>query len=270
MNIEKYFNLQEKNIISNARTKDELLEEIARSATRSQTLQNIDPKALLKQLKTREAVGSTGFGDQIAIPHCTLSNIDDFVIGALISENGIDFNALDGKPVKLFVYIIAPLKKRNEHIRILSELAKVLKISSYVRTLNEQRDSRSFFNELSKFSQWGNTDDLPQEYSQINIHIQDAELFDHILELLAEVKDINITVIEGNNVGKYLYALPLFSHFMNEEHKGFHRVIHAIVNTVYVNETLRKIRMILKDNNSESKAMITSHPLNFFFGNLDI
>ncbi|MFA6619215.1 MAG: PTS sugar transporter subunit IIA [Candidatus Neomarinimicrobiota bacterium] len=270
MKIIKYFNLETKNIVTQAGTKHELLEEIARSAVQSKTLENIDPKALLKQLKAREALGSTGFGDGIAIPHCTLSNIDDFVIGALVSEDGIDFNALDGAPVKLFVYIIAPAKKRNTHIKILSEIAKVLKNPSHVKTLCKQKDSVSFFDELLKFSQWGNTEDLPQEYSQINIHVQDAEVFDYILELLSEVEDIHLSVIEANNVGKYLYALPLFSHFMNEEHKGFHHIIHAVVNRVYVNDTLRKIKMIIQDNNCESKAMVTSHSLSFFFGNLDI
>lgn len=270
MNIEKYFNLQTKVLQTNATTKEELLEEISKSATTSRTLQNIKPETLLKQLKAREAVGSTGFGDGIAIPHCTLNNIDNFVIGALVSKNGIDFNALDGKPVRLFVYIIAPSKKRNEHIRILSELAKVLKISSHVKSLYAQNDSKSFFGELAKYAQLKEVEDLPQEYSQISIHIQDSTVFDQILELLTEVKDAHVTVIEGNNAGKYLYSLPLFSHFMNEEHRGFQRLIIAVVNTVYTNDTLRRIKIIIKDLNCESKVMVTSHPLNFFFGGLDI
>lgn len=270
MNIKKYFNLHTKALKTALTTKDDLLREIAETAVKSASLKDVNPKDLYKQLKAREAVGSTGFGDEIAIPHCTMNNIDDFVIGALISNEGIDFNALDGKPVKLFVYIIAPSKKRNEHIRILSELAKVLKTPSNVNTLIKQDDVKTFFNQLSEFSNLENTDDLPQEYSQVSIHIQDSKVFDSVLELLAEVKDAHITVIEGSNVGKYLYSLPLFSHFMNDEHRGFHRIIIAVLNTVYVNDSLRKIKTIIKDQNCESKVMITSHPLNFFFGALDI
>ena len=270
MNIEKYFNFQAKVLQTDVNTKDELLKEIAKSAMASDTLKEIDEKALLKQLKARESVGSTGFGDGIAIPHCTMNSIDDFVIGALISKNGIDFNALDGKAVNCFIYIIAPSQKRNEHIRILSELAKVLKTPTYVNELCEQNDSNSFFKKLSEYGNWDKTEELPQEYSQLSIHIQDSKVFDRVLELLAEVQDTHVTVLDGNNVGKYLYSLPLFSHFMNEEHKGFHRMILAVVNTVYVNDTLRKVGLIVKDLNCESKVMITSHPLNFFFGGLDI
>ncbi len=270
MNIEKYFNLQTQALKTDSTSKDELLKAIAEAAVESPNLKDIDSKDLYKQLKAREAVGSTGFGDEIAIPHCTMNNIDDFVIGVLISENGINFNALDGKPVKLFVYIIAPSTKRNEHIRILSELAKVLKNHSNVNTLLKQDNVKNFFNQLSEFSNLENTEALPQEFSQVSIHIQDSKVFDSVLELLAEVKEAHITVLEGSNVGKYLYSLPLFSHFMNDEHRGFHRIIIAVINTVYVNDSLRKIKTIIKDQKCELKVMITSHPLNFFFGALDI
>jgi len=270
MKLEKYYNLNVKSIKTKAKDKDELLQAIVDSALASDTLKNIDPKQLLKNLKARESIGSTGFGDGIAIPHCTLNDIDEFIVGALVSDEGLDFASIDGKPVKLFVYIIAPSKKRNEHIRVLSEIAKVLKVPAYVDELSAQTSASAFFKKLSEFGQWNSEEELPEEYSQLTIHIQDAKAFDQILELFAEVNDAYVSVIEGNNVGKYLYALPLFSHFMNEEHKGFHRLILAVINTIYVNDSLRKVGSIIEKLNCGSKVMITSHPLNFFHGGIDI
>jgi PTS system nitrogen regulatory IIA component len=270
MNLEQYYNLQTKALQTNAKSKDDILKTIASSAVVSDTLKGFDPDQLYKKLKARESVGSTGFGDGIAIPHCTLNDIDSFVIGVLTSEDGIEFNAMDGKPVKLFMYIIAPEKKRNEHIHILSEIAKVLKEPAQLEMLLKQTSVKDLFTQFSKFGQWDSINDLPEEYSQLTIHIQDAKAFDNILELFAEINDAYISVLDGNNVGKYLYSLPLFSHFMNEEHKGFHRLILAVVNTVYVNDTLRKVGLIIKKLNCGSKVMITSHPLNFFYGGIDI
>ncbi len=270
MNLEQYFNLKSGALKTSASGKDDILHAIAESAVKSDVLKDIDPNRLFKALKERESVGSTGFGDGIAIPHCTLKDIDSFVIGAFISDKGIEYNALDGKPVNLFIYIIAPAHKRNEHIRILSDIAKVLKVPAQMEKLLKQTSLKDFFSLFSQFGQWDTLEELPKEYSQLTIHIQDARAFDQILELFAEIKDVHVSILDGNNVGKYLYALPLFSHFMNEEHKGFHRLIIAVVNTVYVNETLRKVGTLIKEMKCESKVLVTSHPLNFFYGGIDI
>jgi len=48
-------------------------------------------------LKDREEVGSTGFGNEIAIPHCVIDNISDFVVGVLVIPDGVDYNSIDGK-----------------------------------------------------------------------------------------------------------------------------------------------------------------------------
>lgn len=270
MNLEKYYNLQAKTMITDARDKEEALKAVATSAKASKVLRKVSLKQLQKKLKERESVGSTGFGDGIAIPHCSLKEIDTFVIGVIRSEEGIEFNAIDGKPVKLIIYIIAPSNKRNEHIRILSEIAKVLKEPEQLDALLKYDDVNGFFKALSRFGQWDDNEELPEEFSQLTIHIQDSRVFNQILELFAEVKGSYVSVIDGNNVGKYLYALPLFSHFMNEEHKGFHRLIIAVVNTTYVNDIIRRITVIINKYQCSSKVMITSHLLNYFFGGIDI
>jgi mannitol/fructose-specific phosphotransferase system IIA component (Ntr-type) len=140
MELERYFNLNAKALFTEAKTKSDLLMEIARSATSSTpALEKFDPVRLHKKLMERESIGSTGFGDEIAIPHCSLDDIDTFVVGVVISKEGIDFKAMDGKPVKLFMYIIGPRKKRNEHIRILSEISKVLRIPANISALLEEK-----------------------------------------------------------------------------------------------------------------------------------
>ena len=270
MNLEKYYNVQAKSMVTDAKNKDEVLNAIAASAKSSKALKKVSIRQLQKKLKERESVGSTGFGDGIAIPHCSLKEIDDYIIGVLKSDKGVEFNSIDGVPVKLFVYIIAPSEKRNEHIRILSEIAKVLKEPAQLEALLKLDDIQEFFKAFSRFGQWDENEDLPEEFSQLTVHIQDSKVFDQVLELFAEVKGAYVSVIDGNNVGKYLYALPLFSHFMNEEHKGFHRLIIAVVNTTYVNDIIRKITVIINKNKCASKVMVTSHLLNYFFGGIDI
>ncbi|MDZ7822012.1 MAG: PTS sugar transporter subunit IIA [Candidatus Marinimicrobia bacterium] len=255
---------------TDARGKDDILKAIAASAAEADALKGTDPGRLFKRLKERESVGSTGFGGGIAIPHCTLDNIDSFVIGALIAKDGAEFKSLDGEKVRLFIYIIAPARHRNEHIRILSEISKVLRIPANVRKLLEQEDPKAFFKTLKDLGSWEEDEELPHEFTQVNIHTQDSRSFDRILELFTEIKECNVSILEANNVSQYLYALPLFSHFMNEDRKGFHRMIIAVINTVYINETVRKIRNICEELNTTSKVLVTTQALSYYSGGIDI
>ncbi|MDZ7795848.1 MAG: hypothetical protein U5N56_01880 [Candidatus Marinimicrobia bacterium] len=150
------------------------------------------------------------------------------------------------------------------------EISKVLRIPGNVNKLLGQEDLKSFFTSLSNLGTWDAGEELPREYAQINVHIQQAKAFDRILEVFTEIEECSVSVLEANNVSKYLYALPLFSYFMNEEEKGFHRLIIAVVNTVYINETVRKIRRICEDLDCCSKVLVTTQSLSYYSGGIDI
>lgn len=270
MNIEKYFNTLADNIRTSATSKDELLMAIAKQAKMSKALSDVDENVIYSKLKEREAIGSTGFGEKIAIPHCALNQISEFVIGVLISENGIDFNSIDGTPTHLFVYIIAPAKMRNDHIRILSEISKVLRVGNQVEDLLSQRSVKEFFGRFKQYGQWNTEEELPHEYTQLNVHVQDAETFEKILEYFTEIPDCHLSILEANDASKYLYSLPLFSQFINEDRKKFHRLIVAVINAVYANNCIRDINKIADKSNDPSKVMLTAQILTYYKGSINI
>ena len=270
MKLEHYFNVKATKLQTSATNKQELLMEIAKEAKMSETLKHVETDQLFKKLSEREAIGSTGFSNGIAIPHCSLDTITDFVIGILISNDGIDFQSADGKPTKLFMYIIAPTKQRNKHIRILSEISKVLRVPSQVENLLSQNSVQNFFKTFCEYGTWDVSKELPKNYSQITVHIQESEAFENILEIFTEIQNCHVSVIEAHNAGKYLYSLPLFSQFMNESNKGFHRVIIAVMNTVYVNNSIRAINEVTEKLKDESKVMITTHALSYYSGSINI
>ena len=80
---------------TSATTKEALLHEIAVLAKKSPCLKNLSENDIYEGLSKRESLGSTGFGDGIAIPHCRLDGIDEFVVGIITSPQGIEFDALD-------------------------------------------------------------------------------------------------------------------------------------------------------------------------------
>jgi PTS system nitrogen regulatory IIA component len=75
-------------------------------------------------LMAREQLGSTGLGDGIAIPHCRIPRCQR-TIGCLVKLNeGVDFDAIDGKPVDILCFLLVPENTLEGHLEILRTLAE--------------------------------------------------------------------------------------------------------------------------------------------------
>lgn len=84
---------------------------------------------VIRVLLEREHLGSTGIGDGVAIPHGKLKKIDRQLIAFGLSRKGVDFDAMDGKPAKLFFLLIAPEDSVGVHLKTLARISKLLKMS---------------------------------------------------------------------------------------------------------------------------------------------
>jgi mannitol/fructose-specific phosphotransferase system IIA component (Ntr-type) len=105
-------------------TKDEILKEMI-------SLLALDEKSegmLFKMLKRRENLGSTGIGRSIAIPHCRSLVVNKLRVAFGRKSEGVDFKAIDEKPVKFFFLIVAPpLEVSNQYLPVLGKIAQFSK-----------------------------------------------------------------------------------------------------------------------------------------------
>jgi mannitol/fructose-specific phosphotransferase system IIA component (Ntr-type) len=105
-------------------SKDEILKELI-------ALLKLDEKSeamLFKMLKRRENLGSTGIGRSIAIPHCRSLVVNKLRVAFGRKPEGVDFKAIDEKPVKLFLLIVAPpLEVSNQYLPVLGKIAQFSK-----------------------------------------------------------------------------------------------------------------------------------------------
>ncbi len=86
-----------------------------------------DDRELIRILLEREALGSTGIGDGIAIPHGKLPMIPGTILAFGRSTAGIDFQSLDGKPVHLFFLLVTPADRPGEHLKTLARVSRILR-----------------------------------------------------------------------------------------------------------------------------------------------
>lgn len=82
---------------------------------------------IVRVLMERERLGSTGIGEGLGIPHGKLKNLDDMIIGFGLSRRGVDFDAIDGRPARIFFLIITPEASTGLHLKLLARISRLLK-----------------------------------------------------------------------------------------------------------------------------------------------
>ncbi|MEX1186904.1 MAG: PTS sugar transporter subunit IIA [Gemmatimonadaceae bacterium] len=115
-------------------TKDDVLKELI-------ALLKLDEKSegmLFKMLKRRENLGSTGIGRGIAIPHCRSLVVSKLRVAFGRKREGLDFKAIDDKPVNFFFLIVAPpLEVSNQYLPVLGKIAQFSKEQDVPDRLNQ-------------------------------------------------------------------------------------------------------------------------------------
>lgn len=101
----------------------------------------LDISNVLSSMLAREKMGSTGIGNGIAIPHGRIDGIDDIVAIVVTSEEPIQFDAIDDKPVDIFFALLVPTEQTQEHLQTLSSIAQKLSDKEIVKAIRNA-DSR--------------------------------------------------------------------------------------------------------------------------------
>lgn len=108
----------------------------------------IDRKRAHRILLEREGLGTTGIGDGIAIPHGKLAGLESIVVVAGRSPSGVPFDALDHKPCHIFIMVLAPEDAAGAHLRVLSQISRLLKDQTFRDTFLAASDSSELYGVL--------------------------------------------------------------------------------------------------------------------------
>jgi len=117
-----------------ASSKKEAIEELASFLGNAKEI--VNPNLFLSDVFEREEVGSTGVGNHVAIPHARTDSVNDFVVAFGRSNDGVEFDSLDGKPAKLIFLMGTPKSKGlNGYLMILANLTRLLNKADFRKTL---------------------------------------------------------------------------------------------------------------------------------------
>jgi len=119
------------------RRKREIIEELVAPLEFRGELPDVDEA--VRELMEREKTGSTGIGKGVAIPHHLLRGVEKPLVVFGRKTRGIDFDAADKMPVKLFFLVLGPQDEKGEHLKLLSRLARFLHDDAFLRELLEAK-----------------------------------------------------------------------------------------------------------------------------------
>ena len=110
-----------------------------------------DGKIVLEALKTREKLGSTGIGKGVAIPHSRSTVTDSLTLLFARSMGGVEYDAIDDKPVHLFFMILAPhQEKSGEYLPLLGKVVEITRDPNIRKRLLKVEDIPSIADVLEK------------------------------------------------------------------------------------------------------------------------
>lgn len=225
--------------------KADALRQAAELAKNCHDLDAIPFERILEGFNDREALCSTGIGEGIALPHCRIPNVNDFVVGLFTLDKPIDFDAIDGKKVSIIAFIVGPDSNTADHARILSGLSLRLSTKQGRQELLAAKTAEELSGALElpgvpKTPE----EDTPNDKRLVHMIVQDEDIFHRVLQAVESIEGTTAIVLESNNAGKYLTRLPVFASLMADTPNQFSRVILATVLKSFTNELLRRIEAV--------------------------
>jgi len=113
-------------------------------------LPHLAQQDILNALLTREKLGSTGIGRGIAIPHGRMNGIENPLALVLVSESPVNFDAIDNRPVDIFVALIVPDGQSDLHLKTLATIAEKLNDKEFCKQLRNAKTDQDLFNVIDE------------------------------------------------------------------------------------------------------------------------
>jgi len=120
-----------------------VVRELVSLLVKAGSIKDKDVARLVRILLDREALGSTGIGQGVAIPHGKSDCVSQLVGAVGISRGGLNFGSLDGEPTRVFFLLVAPEDSAGPHLKALARISRLLKERHFRDSLLAAKDEKT-------------------------------------------------------------------------------------------------------------------------------
>ncbi len=130
-----------------SRNKEGLIAELVDLLDASGLLSDRD--VALQAVLTRERIQSTGTGAGIAIPHGKCKAVSELVMAIGIAREPIEFESIDGKPVRIIILLVSPADQTGPHIQALARISRLMLNTDFKQKLEKAASAKEVYELLS-------------------------------------------------------------------------------------------------------------------------
>ena len=124
-------------------SKDSVIRELVGLLVKANAIKDKDQAKLARILLDREALGSTGIGQGVAIPHGKADCVEQLVGAVGVSRGGMNFDSLDGELTHIFFLLVAPQDSAGPHLKALARISRLLKEKHFRDSLRGAKDTKT-------------------------------------------------------------------------------------------------------------------------------
>lgn len=123
-----------------AKTKDAALKELLATAQAAGMFKKKIAPQLIKKLQEREAIGSTGLGNSVAVPHVKHEAVERTALVLARAKTGIEWQSIDGRPVQIMFFIASPGDSPESHLQCLRWVSTLARNADFRRFMLDAKD----------------------------------------------------------------------------------------------------------------------------------
>jgi fructose-specific phosphotransferase system IIA component len=130
--------------------KEGVIREMTRALQDAGKIASGELESIVRAIMKREELGSTGIGRGVAVPHTKHPSVGHLLGTVAVSQQGVDFDSLDGEKVQLFFLLISPPDRPGDHLRALENISRQLRNDTFCKFLKQAKsadDIRQLLNE---------------------------------------------------------------------------------------------------------------------------
>lgn len=122
-----------------ADAKEDVIKQMASSLLEAGKISEDQFDSIVAAILKREELGSTGIGRGVAVPHTKHPSVNELVGAVAVSEEGVDFDSLDGEKVHLLFLLVSPPDRPGDHLRALENISRQLRDDTFCRFLQQTK-----------------------------------------------------------------------------------------------------------------------------------
>lgn len=134
-------------VLTSASSKKRLMQDIGDLV---QSVYDLDAGMVVEALNTREALGPTGVGHGVALPHARVDGLEQVAGAFVLLDKPIDFSSVDRQPVDIAFALFAPQDAGVEHLKALALVSRTLRNPAICTKLRANPDPGTLYTILTE------------------------------------------------------------------------------------------------------------------------